>query len=33
MAQQLAGIDRLSDLEELQARAREVLKLFEKGLI
>jgi deoxyribodipyrimidine photolyase-related protein len=33
MGQQLAGIDRLSDLEALQQRAQEVLSLFEKGLI
>ena len=33
MAQQLAGIDRLSDLDELQLRAKEVLTLFEHGLI
>ena len=33
MAQQLAGIDRLSDLEEVQTRARALLAGLEKGTI
>ena len=31
MAQQLAGINRLSDIEELRLRAQEVLGLLDKG--
>jgi deoxyribodipyrimidine photolyase-related protein len=31
MGQQLAGLDRLSDLDDLQIRAREVLSLLSKG--
>ena len=33
MAQQLAGIDRLKDVEELQARAVEVLAGLDRGEI
>jgi deoxyribodipyrimidine photolyase-related protein len=31
MGQQLAGINRLSDLPELQERAQEVLELLSRG--
>jgi hypothetical protein len=33
MAQQLKGIDRLTDLEELRVRAQVVLKGLDKGTI
>jgi deoxyribodipyrimidine photolyase-related protein len=33
MAQQLKGLDRLSDLDELRDRAKVVLKGLDKGII